>query len=372
MTVSVSAPPVPPIVGPPVEEPFTALGRAVAAGCPAGFVDAAALLLGGAARPRDAAGVVLACSRDQVDEAELRVLALHRDGTVLGRLDLARGTTGHPAHDGVLRGLAGALLEHRRQADEVRELRHRVALAELDLGPPGDRRGGGVRRPARLSCCRPVVVGAAAARLPALRTAVAGDPLLAGASLVPADGMLLGVYPDGGRAGPQAHAAAWSRAVAALPGPPPPVAVGRPAGAGEPLRASYLQARHVATLQGDHTGILDLPAVAVIDELGPMADVLSTVSSGQLVPFVQRVLGGLLANTRFGGQLAETLYAYLTTGGGPQEAGRLLHLHASSVKYRMRAIRELLGPRLDDPAQRFDIELAVRLYLAGQQPATNR
>jgi hypothetical protein len=370
VTVSV-APPVPPIVGPPVEEPFTALGRAVAAGCPAEFVDAADLLLGGVARLRDAAGVVLACSRDQVDEAELRVLALHRDGTVLGRLDLARGTTGHPAHDGVLRGLAGALLEHRRQADEVRELRHRVALLSWTSAHPeiaGEVASGG---PHGSSCCRPVVVGAAAARLPALRTAVAGDPLLAGASLVPADGMLLGVYPDGGRAGPQAHAAAWSRAVAALPGPPPPVAVGRPAGAGEPLRASYLQARHVATLQGDHTGILDLPAVAVIDELGPMADVLSTVSSGQLVPFVQRVLGGLLADTRFGGQLAETLYAYLTTGGSPQEAGRLLHLHASSVKYRMRAIRELLGPRLDDPAQRFDIELAVRLYLAGQQLATH-
>jgi hypothetical protein len=33
------------------------------------------------------------------------------------------------------------------------------------------------------------------------------------------------------------------------------------------------------------------------------------------------------------------------------------------------AIRELPGARLDDPAQRFDIELAVRLYLAGQKLA---
>ena len=368
MTVSVATP-APPIVGPPVEEAFTALGRAVAAGCPAEFVSAADLLVGGVARLRDAAGTVLASSRARVDEAELRVLPLHRDGTVLGRLDLARGPAGQPPHGGVLRGLAAALLEHRRQADELRELRHRVALLSWTSAHPeiaGEMAPGGLEGSA---CCRPVVVGAAAGRLPALRTAVAGEPFLGGTSLVSADGMLLGLYPDGGRAGPHEHAAAWSRAVAALPGAPAPVAVGRPAGPGEPLRASYLQARQVATLQGDRSGILDLPAVAVIDELGPMADVLSTVSSGQLAPFVQRVLGGLLADTRFGGQLAETLYAYLTTGGSPQEAGRLLHLHASSVKYRMRAIRELLGPRLDDPAQRFDIELAVRLYLAGQRLA---
>lgn len=32
----------------------------------------------------------------------------------------------------------------------------------------------------------------------------------------------------------------------------------------------------------------------------------------------------------------------------------------------MRAVREMLSSRLDDPAQRFDIELALRLYFAGR------
>jgi DNA-binding PucR family transcriptional regulator len=36
------------------------------------------------------------------------------------------------------------------------------------------------------------------------------------------------------------------------------------------------------------------------------------------------------------------------------------------VKYRMRVVREMLGSRLDDPAQRFDIELALRLCLVGR------
>jgi|tagenome__1003787_1003787.scaffolds.fasta_scaffold12797363_1 hypothetical protein len=32
----------------------------------------------------------------------------------------------------------------------------------------------------------------------------------------------------------------------------------------------------------------------------------------------------------------------------------------------MWAVREMLSSRLDDPAQRFDIELALRLYFAGR------
>ena len=194
--------------------------------------------------------------------------------------------------------------------------------AELDLGPPGDRRGGGVRRPARV-----VVLPARGRRgrwppdCPRCGWWWRGTRCWRGRAWCPRTGCCSACTRTAGGPAHRHTPPPLSRAVAALPGPPPPVAVGRPAGAGEPLRASYLQARHVATLQGDPTGILYLPAVAVIDELGPMADVLSTVSSGQLVPFVQRVLGGLLADTRFGGELAETLYAYLTTGGSPQEAG---------------------------------------------------
>jgi sugar diacid utilization regulator len=55
-----------------------------------------------------------------------------------------------------------------------------------------------------------------------------------------------------------------------------------------------------------------------------------------MVPFIERVLGELLADQRFGGHLIETLFAYRQTGGSPREAGELLHPHASTVKYRTR------------------------------------
>jgi DNA-binding PucR family transcriptional regulator len=78
---------------------------------------------------------------------------------------------------------------------------------------------------------------------------------------------------------------------------------------------------------------------------------------------VRRVLGPLLDDPRFGGELADTLQAYLATGGSPANAAELLHLHPSSVKYRMRVIRELLGgDELDDHDRRFELELALRMF----------
>jgi DNA-binding PucR family transcriptional regulator len=102
----------------------------------------------------------------------------------------------------------------------------------------------------------------------------------------------------------------------------------------------------------------------MVDDLGPLAEIIVTTPGRELAPFVERILGDLLDDQRFGGQLIETLYAYFQTSGSPREAGALLHLHPSTVKYRIRIIRELLGPRLEDQSTRFDLELAVRLCLA--------
>lgn len=362
MTVSATLPARSLRLVPGAEEAFAALGRAVAAGAADAFVLAADALVGGGVRLCDRDGTPLATSRDHVDDAAMRTLRLGRDAPTFARLEIAR-LPGGGAHDLMLCDLADALLEQRERIAEVRELRHRICLLTWTSSHPeiaGSLPGDGTAR------CRPVVVGAVAALLPAVRAAAAREPLLAGIGLVAVDDVIVGVCADDDRAGPDRHAAAWTSVAAALARNPPSVAVGRPAPAGPALNDSYEQARSVARLQADGGGVLDLPAVAVVDALGPMADVLDMISAGQVAPFVRRVLGGLLADTRFGGHLAETLYAYVTTGGSPQEAGRLLHLHASSVKYRMRVVREMLGSRLDDPAQRFDIELALRLYLAGR------
>ena len=76
------------------------------------------------------------------------------------------------------------------------------------------------------------------------------------------------------------------------------------------------------------------------------------------------MLGDVLDNPRFGGAMVDTLHAYLIRGSSPTEAARLLHLSPSSMKYRMRIIRETPGDRLDDHDSAFEIELALRLLKA--------
>jgi sugar diacid utilization regulator len=127
------------------------------------------------------------------------------------------------------------------------------------------------------------------------------------------------------------------------------------------VRRSYEQARSLAERQQIHGKVLAVPGVAVYESGGLAEIVLGHPDSENLWAYVHRVLGPLLAESRFGGELADTLGAYLATGGSPTNAAQLLHLHPSSVKYRMRIIRDILGARLEDHEQRFELELALRM-----------
>lgn len=375
----------------PVEEPgrvrrTEALGvmvKAVADDDAAAFVAGADLLLGGVVTLLDTGGHVLARSRptEQVPATRTpRSMLLGGEGRLTGTLELPGTGWWSSEEETVLRHLAGSVLQRRALLDEVRDLRHRMAVAtwlgsEVPLDEGGRSGLGSLSPRPRIARCRPVVVS-----LPEdldersvrvveerITRACAAHASLATATLIHAGDTLIGVYTAGRAGAPQAEAESWEAVLAAVPVPGLAVSIGREACAGDALRSSFAAASAVAQLQRHGAAYLDLPTVAVGEQLAASADVLVAVTSGQ-VPFViERVLGRLLTDDRFGGELVETLYAYLVTRGSPQEAGRLLHLHVSSVKYRMRVIRELLGVRLDDPAQRFELELAARLYLAARE-----
>lgn len=55
----------------------------------------------------------------------------------------------------------------------------------------------------------------------------------------------------------------------------------------------------------------------------------------------------------------ETLVAWVRHGGRAPAMAAALHLHAQSVRYRVRRLVELLGD-LEDPDRRFEVELATR------------
>lgn len=169
---------------------------------------------------------------------------------------------------------------------------------------------------------------------------------------------------------PRAHAQAWEQVLAAAAPPGCRVAVGIPGRRGAGLQESYRTARWLAAVQATPTPGLRVEDVAVVDELGVVAGTLGPGWGPRLGHFIRRVLGDLLDNPRFGGEMVDTLHAYLVRGGSPAEAARLLHLSPSSMKYRMRIIRETLGDRLHDHDSVFEIELALRLLKAFEGSST--
>jgi PucR C-terminal helix-turn-helix domain/GGDEF-like domain len=60
------------------------------------------------------------------------------------------------------------------------------------------------------------------------------------------------------------------------------------------------------------------------------------------------------------GRLTETLEAWLAEQGRLQAAADRLKVHPQTVRYRLRRLREILGSALDDPDQRFELDLALR------------
>ena len=59
-------------------------------------------------------------------------------------------------------------------------------------------------------------------------------------------------------------------------------------------------------------------------------------------------------------RLTATLGAWLRHRGRTEEVARALHVHPQTVRYRLGRLRDLFGDRLEDPDERFELELALR------------
>jgi DNA-binding PucR family transcriptional regulator len=95
------------------------------------------------------------------------------------------------------------------------------------------------------------------------------------------------------------------------------------------------------------------------DSLGPLRFLLDAPDTGEMTAMVRTLLGPIAAYDahRGGGEVLETLRAYLELGNRPAVAQRC-HIHVSTVKYRMDKAAELLGRPLTEPQTRFEIRLA--------------
>jgi hypothetical protein len=358
--------------------------RAVAGADAAAFVRCTAAAIGAPVALHDADGEVLASS---LEPAARRVrpasrhawpgwndMPLHDGTEYLGTIWLACDPDDLRDLAEIIKDLGLSLVRSITAARECRDLESQVVVLGCLLDDDVEHAVWRDAAAAR-SAARRMIAVRGQSRLPRVDgvhlldrfvRAAAEQPLIRGLSMVPAEDGLIGVYLDG-ESPCTRHQRSWSSVLrSADPAGRLTVAVGAAVATTAQFKEQRRLLGQVARVQQSRSRYFDLPRVALLDDLGPLASVLLSTPGEQLVPFIERVLGELLADRRFGGQLIETLYAYMQTGGSPREAGELLHLHASTVKYRMKVIRELLGERLESQSTRFDLELAVRMCLAAR------
>ncbi|MEN0084238.1 MAG: helix-turn-helix domain-containing protein [Leifsonia sp.] len=101
------------------------------------------------------------------------------------------------------------------------------------------------------------------------------------------------------------------------------------------------------------------------DDLG-LLRILDTSDDGvRLERFIGEWLGALAEyDSEHHGELVRTLAAYLDSGGNYDRTAEALVIHRSTLRYRLRRIREVSGRDLGDPESRLNLHVAVRARAA--------
>jgi hypothetical protein len=138
---------------------------------------------------------------------------------------------------------------------------------------------------------------------------------------------------------------------------------GRPAAIGPTVvppdahRSLTLARRTLALIAADATDTEHFPLRAN-DHL---ADLLLSGDIPLLQALIERHLAPLHQLTPATRErLCETLLAWLENNCSAPAAGKALHTHAGTVRYRLAQLREILGEALDHPTTRFELQLALR------------
>lgn len=100
--------------------------------------------------------------------------------------------------------------------------------------------------------------------------------------------------------------------------------------------------------------------VISVPQLG-VTGLLAGVDHERLLEFAHRHLGPLMEHDRArGGELVETLKAYLEAGE-QQAAARRLGIHPNTLRYRLDRVREVGRVELEDPETRLNLAVALRV-----------
>jgi sugar diacid utilization regulator len=103
--------------------------------------------------------------------------------------------------------------------------------------------------------------------------------------------------------------------------------------------------------------------VTVFDDLGVYQVLATDTDASAMESFVRGWLGALMDyDAVHGTQLVTTLSEYLDRGGSYDSTAAALSVHRSTLKYRLRRIREVSGYDLSVPDTQFNLQLAARAW----------
>lgn len=137
-------------------------------------------------------------------------------------------------------------------------------------------------------------------------------------------------------------------------------AMARPIGE---LTASYGEAERALEVG---RAVVGPASVGDAADLAPYMMLAKLGADPEALAIARAVVGPLLAYDRDTGRnLVETLDVYLQESGNTSAAARRLFLNRRSLAYRLHRIEELTGRALDQPADRFVLDLSVKLLRFG-------
>lgn len=126
------------------------------------------------------------------------------------------------------------------------------------------------------------------------------------------------------------------------------------------LPRSYHEARLALRLQ---TAVTGEHQATEFDRLGVYRLLAEVGEPGSVERFVREWLGDLLDyDSGKGSELVDTLSRYLECGRSYEATTSALAIHRSTLKYRLRRIREISGHDLSDPDTYFNLQLASRAW----------
>jgi PucR-like helix-turn-helix protein len=123
------------------------------------------------------------------------------------------------------------------------------------------------------------------------------------------------------------------------------------------LGASWTLAK--SALRAAEAGAIEGTSPILAEE--HLADLLIFDSGGLADRLAHNRLAPLADLTSAGrARMEETALAFVQHGGNAAAMARALHLHPQTIRYRLIRLRELFGDQLEDPDERFELELALR------------